>query len=352
MQALETCYIRLCHQAELRTALNVMTPRHPCAPQPRPSASCDQCSSWAASCSPSSQPSGQHHSKSLQAHPSTPDLIFQLSPDPTVSSQASQPESASAAASTRAAEPSLIEVAARAAPHSPPKQFGLSQIDYCCFHSPFHKLVRKAFARLTHIDRLRRAFDQTTAAQMQARPIGSESPHQPHQHSNLQKSGNAKQDDMQGFHPQQTQSQPQQQASVKQSQATPDGLQSPKHSEQQQQATQHATRDQQGQQSSGHQSSGQLPLHIQPASAPANQASQLHEQQAVEAAQLHALLISTLSDRALERQLVQESTGDFEAKVQPGCLAGVELGNSYSGEHVADGYEVLEEGAAGYHVAS
>ena len=288
----------------------------------------------------------------MQGHPSSPDLVFQLSPEPNVSSQAhsaSQPEPASAAASTHSAEPCLVRAAARAAPHSPTKQFGLSQIDYCCFHSPFHKLVRKAFARLTHIDHLRQASPshQSTAAQMQASLLESEVPHEPHQHqhSSLPKSNNAKQDEMQSSHPQQMQSQLQQQASVQQSQATSDVLQSLKHSEQQQQAAQHDNHGQQRQQSSG-----QLPQ--QHALSSTAQASQLQEQQAVEAAQLHDSLTPTLPDRVLERQLVQESTADFEAKVQPGCLAGIELGNSYSGEHVADCCHVLDEGSAGYHVAS
>ena len=60
-------------------------------------------------------------------------------------------------------------------------------------------------------------------------------------------------------------------------------------------------------------------------------ASQLHHHQAAEFKSLREHLASTQDNRALERQLVEASHEDFEAKVQPGCLAGIEIGNSYAG---------------------
>ena len=58
----------------------------------------------------------------------------------------------------------------------------------------------------------------------------------------------------------------------------------------------------------------------------------MHHQQAAEYQSLQKHLAATLADRALERQLVEASHEDFETKVQPGCLDGIEIGNSYAGE--------------------
>ncbi|KAL0043896.1 hypothetical protein WJX82_003072 [Trebouxia sp. C0006] len=70
MRALETCYIRLCHKAELRTAVNTANPRHPHAPH-------------VPSESPHVQPNPYVVSPQLECDPnsSTSDLIFPLSPD-------------------------------------------------------------------------------------------------------------------------------------------------------------------------------------------------------------------------------------------------------------------------------
>lgn len=59
--------------------------------------------------------------------------------------------------------------------------------------------------------------------------------------------------------------------------------------------------------------------------------SHMHRQQAAEGTSLQQQLAATLADRELERQHLEASLKDFEVKVQPGCLAGVEVGNSYAG---------------------
>lgn len=61
----------------------------------------------------------------------------------------------------------------------------------------------------------------------------------------------------------------------------------------------------------------------------------MHRQQAAEYKSLRELLAATRADRALERQLVEATHAGFELKVQPGCLAGIEVGNSYAGESAA-----------------
>lgn len=60
--------------------------------------------------------------------------------------------------------------------------------------------------------------------------------------------------------------------------------------------------------------------------------SHMHRQQAVESTSLQQQLAATLADRELERQHLEASFEDFEVKVQPGCLAGIEVGNSYAGK--------------------
>ena len=58
----------------------------------------------------------------------------------------------------------------------------------------------------------------------------------------------------------------------------------------------------------------------------------MYANQASESACLREHLAATVADKALERYLVEASNKDFEVKVQPGCLAGVEVGNSYAGD--------------------
>ena len=60
--------------------------------------------------------------------------------------------------------------------------------------------------------------------------------------------------------------------------------------------------------------------------------SQMHRQQAAECISFRKQLAATLADRELERQHLEASLKEFEVKVQPGCLAGVEVGNSYAGK--------------------
>ena len=58
----------------------------------------------------------------------------------------------------------------------------------------------------------------------------------------------------------------------------------------------------------------------------------MYAHQAAETQNLRGCLAATLTDKELERHLVEASSKDFEVKVQPGCLAGIEVGNSYAGE--------------------
>ena len=78
----------------------------------------------------------------------------------------------------------------------------------------------------------------------------------------------------------------------------------------------------------------------------------MHFQQALEYKSLRNHLAATQADRALERQLVEASHEDFEAKVQPGCLAGVEVGNSYAGEFTVDPCNIVPHRLLAYDFAA
>ncbi len=308
MRALQICYIRLCHKAELRTAVNTANPRHPHAPH-------------VPSESPHVQPNPVTVSPQLECDPdsSTSDLIFPLSPDP---SQAQflhtdvQPAAASAAAAGAA---SLTDSAA--APHAAQK-VDLSDFNYCCFHSPFHKLVRKAFARLCHIDKLRqqRPADPHAAghsASTNASETRNTAEAEAQQAAHPQEA-QAHQDVLQQAHPQHTHSQSQ--------------LQHPheQHSPSMSHLGMHSSPDELHQQQCHHQQAPDLQQQQQHHQ-PEQQLQRLHQLQEAEAAELHKQLADTLSNRALEKAMANESAAQFEAKVQPGCLAGQALGNMYSG---------------------
>ncbi|DBB00199.1 TPA: hypothetical protein ACH3X1_014031 [Trebouxia sp. C0004] len=299
MRALETCYIRLCHKAELRTAVDRANPRHPHAPQ-------------APFDSPGVQPTPFVMTPQPKCDPisSTPDLIFPLSPDPS-QAQFSPADSEPAAASVAAAGAASLTGSAPAAAPKVKQKLGLSDFDYCCFHSPFHKLVRKAFARLCHIDKLR-----------QQRPAGPQiAEHSPftnasqtcitaeaetQQETNPQEP-QAHQGALQQAHPRHTHSQCQLQHPHEQH--SPSMLHLGIHSSPDQ------LQQQQRQQQQQHQE---------------QQAQRLHQLQEAEAAELHKQLADTLSNRALEKAMAVQSAAQFEVKVKPGCLAGQTLGNMYS----------------------
>lgn len=236
IQAMETCYIRLCHKAELRIALSETSPRHPHSPSFQPGVEHDIPSQLLPRSASSCSASARHAAQFGQGQASNPDLICLSAPDASVvGSQAdSSPHAEAAAAPLPASEPTSEEGAAQHGPRSCAAKFGLNQIDYCCMHSPFHKLVRKAFARLTHIDHLRQQTPSYQAA------MG---------HKQVQSPGVA---------------------------------------------------------------------------------SKMYANQASESTHLREQLSATLADKALERHLVEACSKDFEVKVQPGCLAGIELGNSYA----------------------
>lgn len=296
MRALETCYIRLCHKAELRTAVNRANPRHAHAPH----APID---------SPNVQTKPLIVSPQLEGDPnsSTSDLIFPLSPD---ASQApySRADSEIAAAAGAA---SLTGSALAAAPNAAQK-LDLSDFDYCCFHSPFHKLVRKAFARLCHIDKVRQQRPAgPQAAGRSASPHASETRNPAEaemQQTAHPQEAQAHQGAWQQAHPQHTHSQSQLQH-PREHHSPPMSHSSPRQLHQQHCNQQQAPDLQQQQQ----------------------QLQRLHQLQEAQAAELHKQLADTLSDRALEKAMANESAAQFEAKVQPGCLAGQALGNMYSG---------------------
>ena len=162
IQALEICYIRLCHKAELRTALSIPNPRHPHAPQCQLDASYDPASRPHPSSTSSSIVSEQ--CKAAQRQASTADLTSCMMPGAT--GVGSLAEATVGAPLPAASEAASGEAATPGGPVNCTERFGLDQVDYCCMHSPFHKLVRKAFARLSHIDHLRQqnpSSYQTTA---------------------------------------------------------------------------------------------------------------------------------------------------------------------------------------------
>lgn len=172
MQALQICYIRLCHKAELRTALSDSTPRHPHAPQHHLDASHNPVSRPPPRNAPS--PDNRPADKpSIQRDASSSALTSSTTPDDTgASSQAGahlHAEATASAASLTASEATSGEAAGPSGRGHCPELFSLSQVDYCCLHSPFHKLVRKAFARMTHIDQMRQQKSpyQVTASQKQ-----------------------------------------------------------------------------------------------------------------------------------------------------------------------------------------
>lgn len=172
MQALEICYIRLCHKAELCTALANTTPRHPHAPQHHLDSSHAPVRRQPPSNAPS--PDNRPADKPLtQRDASSSPLSSSTTADATgVSSQGGaymHAEAITPAASLTAPEATSGEAAAPSGSGHCPQLFSLSQVDYCCLHSPFHKLVRKAFARMTHIDQLRQQNPpyQATATQKQ-----------------------------------------------------------------------------------------------------------------------------------------------------------------------------------------
>lgn len=299
MRALETCYIRLCHKAELCTAVNTANPKHPHAPH-------------VPSESPHVQPNLFVVSPQLECDPnsSTSDLIFPLSPDPS-QAQFLHADTQTAAASAAAAGAASLTDAA-AAPHAAQK-LDLSDFNYCCFHSPFHKLVRKAFARLCHIDKLRqqRPADPHAAghsASTHASKTSSTAEAETQQDTHPQEV-QAHQDALQQAHPQHTHSLSQ--------------LQHPH--EQHSPSTLYELYQQQ----CHHQQAPDLQQQQQ--HQPEQQLQRLHQLQEAEAAELHTQLADTLSNRALEKAMANESAAQFEAKVQPGCLAGQALGNMYSG---------------------
>lgn len=296
MRALETCYIRLCHKAELRTAVNRANPRHAHAPH----APID---------SPNVQSKPLIVSPQLEGDPnsSTSDLIFPLSPDASQTPY-SRADSELAAAAGAA---SLTGSALAAAPNAAQK-LDLSDFDYCCFHSPFHKLVRKAFARLCHIDKVRQqrpAGPQAAGCSASSHASETRNPAEAEtQQTAHPQEAQAHQGAWHQAHPQHTHSQSQLQH-PREHHSPPMSHSSPRQLHQQHCNQQQAPDLQQQQQ----------------------QLQRLHQLQEAEAAELHKQLADTLSNRALEKAMANESAAQFEAKVQPGCLAGQALGNMYSG---------------------
>ena len=337
LQALETCYIRLCHKAELCTALDTANPRPPHAPNSVPEA---QHGSQGESTPPAANPeSNSNPGEQIKQHPwrglpSTPDLMFQLSPE-LAQSQALPDASKPVVPSATASKAVSLAAPASAAGVGSLQQFGLSQIDYCCFHSPFHKMVRKAFARLCHIDKLRQ---QGSASQMAAQPdplsgrsqASGEAAQEQQQPARGSQKAEAHLDALQHRHPQQDALQQQHDTQETHPQpqlphysdthGVPASLQgSPRYSDQ----LQHQPQQQQ-------QQAPDLQQH------PQQQPQRLQQWQQAEAAELHKQLVRTLANKGLERELAAESSILFEDKVGPGCLAGKELGNMYSGIKLFD----------------
>ena len=161
------------------------------------------------------------------------------------------------------------------------RQFSLGQIQYCCFHSPFNKLVRKAFGQLQHIDQLR--SERRSLHQEAVQPV-----------SRLSLSCEAEESSQLAQQEQQKQQQQKQQQQQQQKQ------QQQQHEQQQQQQQQ---KQQQLQQ----------------------------QQQKEELAWLLEELKTSSQDRKLDKRIVEASSAGYQDKVEPGCRAGMELGNLYAG---------------------
>ncbi|KAL0024918.1 hypothetical protein WJX77_002506 [Trebouxia sp. C0004] len=131
MRALETCYIRLCHKAELRTAVDRANPRHPHAPQ-------------APFDSPGVQPTPFVMTPQPKCDPisSTPDLIFPLSPDPS-QAQFSPADSEPAAASVAAAGAASLT---GSAPAAAPKEAEAAELHKQLADTLSNRALEKAMA--------------------------------------------------------------------------------------------------------------------------------------------------------------------------------------------------------------
>lgn len=78
----------------------------------------------------------------------------------------------------------------------------------------------------------------------------------------------------------------------------------------------------------------------------------MHRWQATEYKSLLEHLAATWADRELERQLVKATHEGFEVKVQPGCLAGIEIGNSYAGELAVKPFDTSLHRLVAYDIAA
>ena len=357
LRALHMCYIRLCHKAELQSGAGDTSPRHPHAPPsthfeyPRddpsqgPAASTqlpthvnigssayqgDVESQQTVVSEPSStqtntkdghdqksvhhaqlatqyalQPNTQTNSTPVQAAPqqhhtrSSASVVHSqphaatvrqspVEQDALVRSQSnpaapSQADCCNAQAGTHAGQnQQQLQSAEGAAAAGPgrqqsvsPRQFSLGQIQYCCFHSPFNKLVCKAFGQLQHIDQLR--SDRRSLHQEAVQPV-----------SRLSLSCEADESSQLAQQEQKKQQQkPQQQ-----------------HQQKQQEEQQKQQQEKQQQQ---------------------------QQQQKEELAWLLEELKTSSQDRKLDKQIVEASSAGYQDKAEPGCRAGIELGNLYSG---------------------
>lgn len=236
-----------------------------------------------------------------------------------------------------------------------PQLFSLDNIQYCCFHSPFNKLVRKAFAQLQYIDQLRDAQPRQqgshahVSAAASQRVAGGAAGMQNRsaddaQHNSAMGAENIEMGSAAGS----TQTSENNvsvianpEAAMQSFRETPgntaapldDQLHQQSHLQQQHAQWLHSSQHEQIQQE-------QLPSQQQQTYPLQQQEQHQHRQQQLqqqqqqqqeESAWLLEALQGASKDRKLEKAITDASSAGYEQKVAPGCRAGIQLGNLYAG---------------------
>lgn len=411
MRALHMCYIKLCHKAELQYGLGATCPRHPYAPpltlpqtpvdphsaasprteQPTLCASNPsttgtsgmRTSMPAATCSSIISNSltdntGEAQSQVQPGVDSTLQLSHRTPQHELQHAQHSQEQTATA--DTTAADPGsqsdsghehyrTQHATTEALHHSMPSQaFSLDQVQHCCFHSPFNKLVRKAFAQLQHIDELRREFrsqQQQEIAQPPTlvpqdgrlhsalttcqpgsaadNPSGSSTVPAPSQMSCREQSGASLSTASQmGGDAGAGLLATSERSHVAEQAVAPDAMSdSPSghsrhdlHHQQPQQMHLLQQPTQQQQQQRQQQQQQQWPPPHQQRADPSHQSTsqaEQHQQQQKELGWLLEELQRSNHDRKRQGEITDASLAGYKDKVEPSCQAGIQLGNLYAG---------------------
>ena len=356
MRALQICYIRLCHKAELRSAAGTIHPRHPHAPLSSPSAASVPADEVL--CSHVSPKSASDPHLPCKAPESDRHCYKNLDAAAQQDTEAQQDTQAGAAPAPEG--PGLSSAVHDAQPQAQATRshhFNLDQIQYCCFHSPLNKLVRKAFAQLQHIDNLRRrmpsfqrqSYQQSSDLLKPPAPVKMETTEAAAagRGSSAGQSPSANEqagDSVRGAHLlEQSQSAGSQPLSlaldahpIQATDAHSSHAPQASGARPNQASVAPPSRDPQHTQSHKlHTASGQdPPAPVGRASGHLPQGTSLqavHLQQQEEQEWLMQQLADSGKDKKLERELAEASIAGYREKVEPGCQAGIQLGNLYAG---------------------